>query len=743
MSNAQPQFLQIYFLGDEEAQLDRRSSIVQGVQRQIIQKIQRVLNDNNILVHEFKTALENMPNESFKVVIHLDRVPRGQHERRYNAPTTSEVAAVVAGSELTASRDIVLRMRDGQLSRITDTHRFYDALQYPIFFWKGQEGYNFEIPQMNPRTGYPVPNKKVSCMDFYAYHLMRNNDFNLLLRCKQLLLQFLVYMYVKIESERLRYISLNQSRLRAENYVHLQDAVRNDAQVNANDVGQMVILPSSVVNSPRYLHEYTQDAFAYVRHCGRPDLFITFTCNSAWPEITAELMPGQKANDRHDIIARVFKIKVQKLIALLTKGQIFGETQCFMYSIEWQKRGLPHVHILLWLKEKLRPSQIDDIISAEIPDANIDKKLHDTVVKSMIHGPCGALNLSSPCMKDGKCTKKYPRAILKDTQTSENGYPLYRRRGPDDGGRTATIRNRDGQETIVVDNRWIVPYSPLLTKIFDAHINVEFCSSVQAIKYICKYINKGSDQAIFNVRQAGVVNIDPRDEVQTFRAGRYVSSNEAAWRIFGLPLHERHPTVTHLAVHLPNGERVYFTEDNFRDRVATPPKTTLTAFFQLCEIDNFAKTLLYAEVPRYYTWNASRKEWKRRVQGTPIEGWPGVKAGDALGRMYTVHVSNFECYCLRMLLNQVRGPVNFQALKKVDGLERATFREACEARGLLEDDNHWDLTMEEAVLCRSAAKLRELFAILVSTCGLSNPLQLWNKYKDALSDDIAKTRRHE
>lgn len=329
-----------------------------------------------------------------------------------------------------------------------------------------------------------------------------------------------------------------------------------------------------------------------------------------------------------------------------------------MYSIEWQKRGLPHVHILLWLKEKLRPSQIDDIISAEIPDANIDKKLHDTVVKSMIHGPCGALNLSSPCMKDGKCTKKYPRAILKDTQTSENGYPLYRCRGPDDGGRTATIRNRDGQETIVVDNRWIVPYSPLLTKIFDAHINVEFCSSVQAIKYICKYINKGSDQAIFNVRQAGVVNIDPRDEVQTFRAGRYVSSNEAAWRIFGLPLHERHPTVTHLAVHLPNGERVCFTEDNFRDRVATPPKTTLTAFFQLCEIDNFAKTLLYAEVPRYYTWNASRKEWKRRVQGTPIEGWPGVKAGDALGRMYTVHVSNFECYCLRMLLNQVRGPVN-------------------------------------------------------------------------------------
>lgn len=94
-------------------------------------------------------------------------------------------------------------------------------------------------------------------------------------------------------------------------------------------------------------------------------------------------------------------------------------------------------------------------------------------------------------MKDGKCTKYYPRALLKDTQTSENGYPLNRRRAPHDEGRTATIRNYNGQENIVVDNRWVVPYSPLLSKIFDAHINIEFCSLVKAIKYICKFINKG------------------------------------------------------------------------------------------------------------------------------------------------------------------------------------------------------------------------------------------------------------
>ncbi|GFW89695.1 uncharacterized protein TNCV_1025791 [Trichonephila clavipes] len=170
--------------------------------------------------------------------------------------------------------------------------------------------------------------------------------------------------------------------------------------------------------------------------------------------------------------------------------------------------------------------------------------------------------------------------------------------------------------------------------------------------------------------------------------------------------------------------------------MATPPKTTLTTFFQLCQNDAFAKTLLYVDVHCYYTWNVSLKEWKRCVQGTHVNGWPGVKAGDALGRIYTVHVSNFECYCLQMLLDVIQDPTNFLDLKTVDGQEFETFRQVCEKLGLLEDDNHWDATMEEAVLCRSPSQIRELCAILICPFGLSNPLQLWDEYKVAFSEDI-------
>jgi hypothetical protein len=110
------------------------------------------------------------------------------------------------------------------------------------------------------------------------------------------------------------------------------------------DIGKMFILPATFTGSPKHMHEYAQDAMAYVRNYGRPDLFITSTCNSAWHEIKEELLVGQSPTDRHDLTARVFKQKLMKLMGVICKYHIYGETRCWMYSIEWQKRGLPHAH---------------------------------------------------------------------------------------------------------------------------------------------------------------------------------------------------------------------------------------------------------------------------------------------------------------------------------------------------------------------------------------------------------------
>ncbi|XP_050065323.1 uncharacterized protein LOC114130689 [Aphis gossypii] len=409
-------------------------------------------------------------------------------------------------------------------------------------------------------------------------------------------------------------------------------------------------------------------------------------------------------------------------MALLTKGKLFGDVQCYMYSVEWQKRGLPHVLILLWLQNRISSNIIDNVISAEIPDPEQDPLLYDIVKSNMIHGPCGSLNPNAPCMKENTCSKRYPRKLCLQTQTGDNGYPEYKRRSTNNGGFTVRIKGLD------LDNHWVVPYNPVLLRTFNCHINVEMCHSVKCIKYICKYVNKGSDQAAFTIE-------NQKDEITMYESGRYINSAEAVWRILSLSI-ERYPTVFHLAVHLENGQRVYFTPNNLAEKLNNPTKTTLLAFFELCKTDVFAKTLLYSEVPSYFVFKNNK--FQRRKQGRNVDDWPTVKKDDALGRVYTIHPHNTECYYLRMLLHEIRGPTSFSDLKTVNGILHNTFLSACNVLGLLEDDNHWNNTLNEAFLSDSPSKLRELFTVMLVFCQLSDPLTLWDTHKNNLSEDIIR-----
>ena len=90
-----------------------------------------------------------------------------------------------------------------------------------------------------------------------------------------------------------------------------------------------------------------QDGMAICREHHKPDFFITMTCNPNWPEIQNELLPGQTPQDRPDLITRVFKLKKDQLMHDIVKGELFGKVVAHMYVIEWQKRGLPHCHILI------------------------------------------------------------------------------------------------------------------------------------------------------------------------------------------------------------------------------------------------------------------------------------------------------------------------------------------------------------------------------------------------------------
>src|ERR1700761_1997770 len=186
---------------------------------------------------------------------------------------------------------------------------------------------------------------------------------------------------------------------------------------------------------------------------GKPDLFITMTCNPYWPEITRELLPGQLAEDRPDIVARVFKLKFDEFLKDISERHIFGRPQALLWVIEFQKRQLPHGHILTILHPDDKPKtaqDVDRLVCAELPDRETEPELFHIVTTTLLHGPCGVYNPNRACTKDNKCTRKYPRPFREETTLVEDGYPAYRRR--DDGRQ---FINNNG---FVFTNRHVVPH---------------------------------------------------------------------------------------------------------------------------------------------------------------------------------------------------------------------------------------------------------------------------------------------
>ena len=161
------------------------------------------------------------------------------------------------------------------------------------------------------------------------------------------------------------------------------------------------------------------------------------------------------------------------------------------------------MHLLLFQHPDYRfltAERIDEVVRAELPDSRLDEsgELSAVITSCMIHGSCGPLAPTSPCMQSSgtgtkTCSKRYPKQFQLETRVQEDGYAVYRQ---SDDGRSISLALRGPSNTspIPLDNRWIVPYNPYLSWRYKVHINVQVCASIQSIKYIHKYIYKGSDK---------------------------------------------------------------------------------------------------------------------------------------------------------------------------------------------------------------------------------------------------------
>ncbi|KAM0870498.1 hypothetical protein ACQ4PT_039966 [Festuca glaucescens] len=324
--------LELYFF-DDDPNLEHRYRSCRKEQcakdKEVITQIVNILKGNPYSEH-LRSMGEVEDIDDYRITLNLDQ---RMDQRTYNAPTTSEVAAVwVEGSERRRQFDhsVILQGKNRDIFGIKSYHGCYDALSYPLFFPRGELGWHTDIPKRtvsydtvmaaraarlarrNNNESSQSPdnnnddgdedndpasggNKCVSVRDYYCYKFqMRPGIFNPILHGKRLFQQFAVDTYIKIENSRLDYMWNHQDKIRADLYQGLMDSLHaGEGSVDA--IGKRTVLSGTFIGGPRDKRRRYMDAMALVRKYGKPDIFLTMTCNPNWDEIKREVLDNSNS----------------------------------------------------------------------------------------------------------------------------------------------------------------------------------------------------------------------------------------------------------------------------------------------------------------------------------------------------------------------------------------------------------------------------------------------------------------
>ncbi|CAN1164946.1 ATP-dependent DNA helicase PIF1 [Linum perenne] len=688
-----PRYSQLY-VHDPTSEVDDRISQFTSpetkLRRELVQSLQDMLDVHNVLARSFRQvrcSLQQPANRQLNLRISGSRVANG---RQYELPSGTELAGLIPGDfePDREDRDIIVNNSNTGLTRITSLNPLFDSLHFPLLFPHGDDGFHTNIAYDPAHVPPKTKRQFVTQREYYCFRIQyRTSEGKTLIRAGKALQHYCIDAFTTVEQNRLTYLRNNQKTLRSETYSNLG----------------RIILPSTFTGSVRYMKQLFLDGMAICHYFGNPDLFITFTSNAQWPEITNAFIQdvGPCGEDKPSVVVRVFRMKLLHLKDDINKQRIFGRTVAGMHTVEFQKRGLPHVHILVWLAKEAAidtTAQIDTFISAELPDPMIDPIGYAAATKFMLHGPCGVDFQKSPCMVDDKCKKFFPKAYTSETTIDDHGYAVYRRR------MTGITAIKSG---VSLDNRYVVPYNRYLIVKYQAHINIEVCHKGQLIKYLFKYITKGPD------RSAVIAAAPPVDEIAQYLDCRSISSYEAVWRLLSFQIHERDPNVVRLSIHLPNQQPIsYDAAQPVHSIVARPSctNTMLTQWFLLNQRYPSARNLTYDRIPNSFVWSDQCKDWSPR------------KNGFALGRIPSVPAACGD---------------SFQHLRTVSGVVYSDYQLACQAMGLLATDNEWDSVMLEVSRWGQASIIRSVFVSLLIFCQVADPAKLLQNWWESMSEDFA------
>ncbi|KAF3405665.1 ATP-dependent DNA helicase PIF1 [Penicillium rolfsii] len=682
-----------WFLFDE-SERDLRASD-HNVPHDILYGIRDFLSLVNPYVRTLQHAVSQVRDQSVALAVELSIPPAG-----------GELAAVITTENLrhVAPRQVVFYRRGGQQPQFVPALScHYEPLQYPLLFPHGTRGWGF----------LDESRKNIPCTQIQWYrHLFLGEPRMRIFG--RLACEYAVDMFSRTEEERLHYLKRGR---------RVQAAAMDEApNPDIPDLFENKI-PAGFMGSRAWASDQVADSLAIARQLGKPSLFLTMTTNPNWPEIQSQLLPGQHYTEIPAVVCRAFHGRLWGLKAFLRRR--FGGLLYEICVTEFQKRGLPHAHLVIKLQHELPLSQLDGFICAELPDPDEDPALHAAIGRFHMHSQNHLDRPTSRCNRDGRCIYGYPQPINNQTYMDDLGRVHYRRRKQED--------------------RWVTPHVPVLVHLLDCHIYADVCSTATIFLYLFKYLFKGPDRARFGIRALHDTRADGEeeqvDEFRDYMNARYLSSSEAAYRILNFHTVSKRPGVRCLSVHLEgkNLGRMYdrshpgYSEMSDllwyfkRPSTETFSRLKYTEFFSLYYLETVPLDVPLDSGQTLITTVTTEKGLRQKVLRRRVRQ-------PIVTRLQTVPLRLKETFYLRALL-QVRPTSSFEDARTIRGHCYPTYQEAATALGLFQDDHEAVYAMNEAITAYSRpSQLRFLFAQLLSDLPFP-AVELWSRFHDDLCAD--------
>ena len=544
--------------------------------------------------------------------------------------------------------------------------------------------------------------------------LLPTNRFQLMNRLSQ---TYLVDSISRAIDYRLRFHRYHQKDL----FGIGADDDNENIQEEHDGKSKKTFLSQSMHGSRRHLRSLAKNALALVSEFGRPSLFITLTCNPYWPEIIERLLPGQTAFDRGDVVCQVFYRKLQAILKNMRDGKYFKvnnstreyhKIQFEVRVIEYQRRGLPHAHLVFKFQDQFMPryedkpalaAWIDQHICAAYPSIISDEQplepgenyeqdtVYAEIVRSHMLHKCFPASNGGCKNENDVCTKGFDSNIITNvTLFDQRGFPQYKR------PTTKSIN--------------VVPHQRQILKDWNGHANVEFAGSTYTVIYLYKYLFKGSKSV--KLRLSNADDINDNDEINLYLRGRYLCSMDCYWRILG---HETYPAPSP-AVRIIK----VVTEQRSMQSIADGKIPDIVVYFYR---PNDLHNLKYTELFNIYTWTYQRParfqennqgNYIIKVQNNPRNIYLCKRANhqQSITRLEAISVTAGELFFLRLILYNYPKK-NYADCREFNNVTYTTYQQAAVAAGIVKDNDEVYTCFVEAEHFQDStpAELRTLFVI--------------------------------